>query len=369
MEMGLKMADARDEIHIENVTEELDKLGSEGKKKGQIKGCLFNLIVYSQDPYRSIFLKEIVQIVTETFPCRIIFIECDNQTKKNFLDVTVEEQIVKKDSLVISCDRININCSAKFLNRVPYIVLPHFVPDLPIILVWGQDPSEENEILPYLETFASRLIFDSDSSCNISAFCRKMLSDTTLNKIAVTDMNWASLKSWREILFQIFDSQEKIEQLRHCNQIEILFNNKIDKIYQHTERRPLYLQAWLAAQLGWQYSTASRDENGIKIIYDNHQGQTVVSIKGVDMPDLTPGAIVGVKINAQNDIIFDLRRMSAQHFIKAYITTKEACALPITLPLRHSKRGLNFMNEIFFAHCSEHYWSMLKALEPLQVTC
>ena len=174
------------------------------KKKGQIKGCLFNLIVYSQDPYRSIFLKEIVQIVTETFPCRIIFIECDNQTKKNFLDVTVEEQIVKKDSLVISCDRININCSAKFLNRVPYIVLPHFVPDLPIILVWGQDPSEENEILPYLETFASRLIFDSDSSCNISAFCRKMLSDTTLNKIAVTDMNWASLKSWREILFRNF---------------------------------------------------------------------------------------------------------------------------------------------------------------------
>ena len=139
------MTNAEDEVQIADVYGELAKLGAEGKKKGQIKGCLFNLIIYSQDPHRSVFLKDIVQTVKETFPCRIIFIECDCKAKQNFLKVSVEEELIQKDGSIISCDRININCTPKYLNRVPYIVLPHFVPDLPSYLLWGQDPSQENE--------------------------------------------------------------------------------------------------------------------------------------------------------------------------------------------------------------------------------
>lgn len=358
-----------EKIQIVDVNAELAKLGAEGKKKGQIKGCLFSLIIYSQDPQRSAYLKEIVQTVTETFPCRIIFIEYNSQTTQHFLNVTVEEEVVKKDGATISCDRINIQCTAKYLSRIPYIVLPHFVPDLPIYLLWGQDPSQENEILPHLQTFATRLIFDPDSSSNICAFCRKMLTDQTLRKISVTDMHWASLTSWREIFFQVFDSQEKIELLQNCKKVTIRFNNKTHESYQHTERRALYLQGWLAAQLQWQYVQASVQNNSMSIDYKNKQNHTQVILEGENLEDLTPGAIVKVEIQANNDTTFDLSRTTSQPFIKTQISMKDSCELPTTLPLRHSKKGLLFMNEIFFLPCSAHYWNMLKAIEPIQVPC
>lgn len=357
------------EIEIANVEQELAKLGAEGKKKGQMKGCLFNLILYSQDLERLSYLKEIVQTVTETFPCRIIFIECHPESRENFLKVNVEEEIVKKNGSSISCDRINIQCTPKYLNRVSTLVVPYFVPDLPIYLLWGQDPSQENAILPFLQTFATRLIFDSDSSSDIRSFCRKMLTDDLFKKIPITDMNWASLASWRSILLQIFDSQEQVEQLRNCKQMVIRYNCKMSPSLCHTERRAIYLQAWIAAQLGWIYDHVSLDQSTVKIIYKNPSGLVEISIVGESLDFLLSGAIFGVEIYMLNETVFNLRRMSAQPFIIAYISLKDRCELPFALPLRHHKKGLNFMNEIFFVPCSSHYWNMLKTLECLQISC
>ena len=367
--METDLINAKDEIQIANVDQELAKLGAEGKKKGFIKGCLFNLIIYSQEQRRSEFLNDIVKTVTETFPCHIIFIECDQQSPHHFLKVDVEEEIIKRDSSSIAFDRININCTSKYLHRVPSVVLPHFVPDLPIYLLWGQDPSQENEILPYLQKFASRLIFDSDSSQDMRDFCQKMLSDPTLSTIPVTDMNWASLTSWREILYQIFDSSEKIEQLRNCKQITIRYNNKASEICHHIERRAVYLQGWLAAQLEWHYKSSQGQNDTMYIAYNNDKSQTEVRIIGENKEDLTPGAIFDITVQTDNDTVYDLSRLSAQPFIRVHISMKDTCELPFTLPLRHSKKGLVFMNEIFFAPCSSHYWNMLKAIENLQVPC
>lgn len=369
MEINIKMSADTDEIQIANVHEELAKLSSEGKKRNLIKGCLFNLIIYSQNPKRSIFLKEIVQTVTETFPCRIIFIENDLESKKQFLKVSVDEEIIKKQKLTVSCDKINISCTSNYLKRVPFIILPHFVPDLPIFLLWGQDPSQENEILPYLQTFATRLIFDSDNACDLREFCHKMLSDPKLKKISVTDMNWASLTSWREILYHIFDSSEKIEQLKTCKQINIHYNNKKSEIHQYTSRRALYLQGWLAAQLDWQYQQSSFENHTIVNVYKHKQGLVKVIISGEEIKDLIPGAIVKTEILTNDNILYDLSRPDMQSFIKVHISKKETCDLPVILPLRHSKKGLLFMNEIFFASCSPHYWKMLKAIEDIRVPC
>lgn len=365
------MSTENDEIEVVNIQEQLTQLHVEGKIKGQIKGCLFNLIIYSQNQQRSLFLDSLVKTITETFPCRIIFIECDLQASHHFLKVSVSEEVIKKEGMNISCDKIKIQSTKEYLDRVPFLILPHFVPDLPIYLLWGQDPdpSQENEILPFLQTFATRLIFDSDTSCDLSEFCRKMLTDVYLKNIPIADMNWASLTSWREILYHIFDSKEKIEQLESCKQITIHYNSSTSEIHQYTSRRAIYLQGWLAAQLSWQYLKTTVDNHTMISTYQHRQGTVQVILEGKKIENLTSGAIVKVEIIAKDETLYDLSCTETQPFIKVHISKKDLCELPIIFPLRHSKKGLVFMNEIFFSPSSAHYWNMLKTLEHFQVSC
>lgn len=358
-----------DDIQIPNIELEIAKLSEKSLKKGEINACLFNLIIYSQDTDRAALLKEVIQTITETYPCRIMVIECDRNSKIDQLKVNVEHEIVKKNESSISCDRINIVCSSKYLNRVPYLLLPHLVPDLPIYLLWGQDPSQENEILPRLQSFATRLIFDSDTSSHLCDFCRKMLSDMRPAKIQVTDLNWASLTSWREILFQIFDTEEKIRQLKSSRLIKIRYNNRVSEAYRHSERRSIYLQGWLAAQLGWKSIKSSNNNGVISITYNNGEGETEIVIQGESMPQLTPGAIVAVEISTRKDCEYSLIRKGLQPFITAHISYKDSCEMPVVLSLRHSKKTPEFIKEMLIAPCSKHYWNMLEAIEPLQVLC
>lgn len=355
------------EVQIPNIELEIAKLSAEGQKKGEIHACLFNLIIYSQNIHRAAFLKEVIQAITETFPCRIMVIECDQETKIQQLKVNVEHEVVKKDGSAITCDRINIKCSANFLNRVPYILLPHLVPDLPVYLLWGQDPSQENEILPYLQTFASRLIFDSDSSNDLCAFCRKMLSDRHLAKLHVTDLNWSSLTSWRKILYQVFDSEEKIQQLRTSREILIRYNSRASDVYQHTERRSIYLQGWLASQLNWKFISSSRERNRIILTYHNGVGETKIILEGKSTDELIPGSIVGIEISTIDDYQYFLTRKGLQPFVVAHISSKTSCALPVTFPLQHSQKAPSFIKEMLFVPCTGHYWNMLRAIEPLKI--
>jgi glucose-6-phosphate dehydrogenase assembly protein OpcA len=368
-ENGDQFKMATDEIVIPNIEAELSKLWMEGKKKGEIKACLFNLILYSQNSDRSVYLKEVAGIVKETFPCRLIFIECDDKSEKNYLTVSVAEDIYRKDSSIITCDRIEIKCSKSYINRVPYLVLPHLIPDLPVYLLWGQDPSLDTELLPHLQKFATRLIFDSDSSGDIRNFCNKMLSDKELAHLPVTDMNWASLASWREILFQVFDTKEKIEHLRNCKEIKIRYNSAQSPQFQHTERRAVYLQGWIASQLKWKYKSALMEKGELRIKYDNGSGETIVDISGNPTNKLTPGSIMGFEVFGQDQLLYFLRREGFSPFVVTHISKKDECELPFILPLRHFNKGSAFMQEMFFAPCSGHYWSMLKAIQPLQVPC
>lgn len=323
------------------------------------KACLFNLIVYSHEIRRTKYLKEVLKMIVSQFPCRIIFIQCNTNSKENYLHIKASTEKATEDCS-IACDQIIIEASGQEIHKVNFLLLPLFVPDLPVYLLWGQDPTIENSILPHLQRFAARLIIDSESTDDLQAFSRNILNRLTSSTLQIVDMNWARTGGWREVMGQIFDSKERFEQLTLAKMIEIFYNDRPSEMFLHAEIQAIYLQAWLASRLNWTYHKTEK-QNGSQVVYYKSEG-TARQIKLTPRTDHKFEAEEILEMYFQGpDYECHLKRMSLDQ-VQVHAANQSQCVLPFTLLMPTLRSGRSFMQEIFYQKVSDHYAPMLNLI-------
>lgn len=350
------------EIRLADIEKELHNLWETQKDKKLIKASLFNLIIYADVKEKSDFLDDMVKTILEKYPCRIIFISGNTDPSKNALQTSVANIIVGKGENAVACDRINIDVSPQQLHRVPFIILPLLIPDLPIYLLWGKDPTGEMDILPHLRPYASRLIFDSDSTHNLQDFSREMLKEIDAGTLEIRDINWAAAGSWREILTHLFNTAEKIKRLRNCKNLRLEFNGACAKHISHPEIQAIYLQAWLAAQMGWQYDSYKQDKGSSQIVYSQGDHQVLVELIPMPLASKISGSIQSIEINTSSENIVIIAKQGDQSKATVHISTEDRCEMPNELPLPDMRKGLFLIQELFYRQTSTHYRNMLSLI-------
>jgi glucose-6-phosphate dehydrogenase assembly protein OpcA len=348
------------DIKVADIEKELDKLW---KTSGQnrVRASLFNLVVYSQDASRTPFLQEIIKATIEKFPCRILFIQCDPNPSADHFRVKASDELTKIGDASLACDYIIIEASMQQLHRVPYIIIPHLLPDLPLYLLWGQDPTAENKIFPQLQPFASRLIFDSDCVEDLPQLSRNILELTkTHPHLEIIDINWVRGHDWREALRLVFNSEKAMEQLSKNRGIQIRYNSKGTQSYKHPELQSQYLVKWLAAQLGWKESSTKQSNGQLTLTYKKDQEQFTAVISPQENSQLAPGTIVEVEIAGNTDYCYLISPVPNMAKVYVHISSSETCELPYTLPMPSFKKGFPCIAELLFDRTSNHYKNMLQ---------
>lgn len=339
---------------IQSEIQQLSKVNNHNDSRA----CLFNLIVYTQDAHRIQYFKEIVKMIMSQFPCRIIFIQGDPSSKENHIHMQIFTGKATQEN-EFNCDQIFIEAKGEEIKRVYYLLLPLFVPDLPIYLIWGQNPTVEHTILPQLEHFGTRLIFDSEAFEDLQKFSHVMLEKIKENSVQIIDMNWARIGGWREILAQVFDSEERVDQLQNASIIHIFYNDKPRETLPHPETQAIYLQAWLASCLGWKFEQCKKDGKSIVIQYANQKIQHTIYLSPQVNQDLESEEILSLKIEGTKQYNCLLERNSFDQ-IKVSACNQFQCELPFTLRMPNIRSGRKFMQEVFFQKMSEHYPATLK---------
>jgi glucose-6-phosphate dehydrogenase assembly protein OpcA len=322
------------------------------------RACLFNLIIYTNESRRASYFLDIVRLITAKFPCRIIFIWSDDSAKEPYIRVR-QALDSNEGGLHSNSDQFLIEASKERLDRVPIIILPYLVPDLPIYLFWGQDPTTENTILPHLQKYATRLIFDSESCDNLKLFSQNMITRSESSPIEITDMNWARIGSWRDVLAQAFDTQERIEQLSSSKQITITYNDRPSDISLHPTTQALYLQAWLASQLKWEFDKWEKEGRSIRVYYRSGKNLIKVILQGETRLDIQAQEIL--KFEAEDPANFSLSlTLKSDNQVIVHCNTIDRCELPFTVFLPSLWSGKNFIQEIFYKKTSNQYFRMLR---------
>lgn len=354
-----------DDVQIADIAKELAKLHKAQAEKKEIRASLFTLIIYVHEEQRSRYLQDIVQNIIEKYPCRIIFIKADRNPSSNHLRVKVSSAQSSKGGTLIACDQITIEVAGKYMNRVPFLVIPHLLTDLPIHLLWGQDPTCENEILPTLEKLADRIIFDAECTKNLRQFACVILEMHKSLHIELLDINWALLSGWKDIVTQAFYLPEHLIELINSKEINITFNNEQSDWVHQPEMQSIYLQAWLAARLKWRFKSMSWMGEERLVTYTGPKGDIAIKILPSANPLLPPGGIISFEVSSYDGYHFNLQHDRDRAKVTVNCSSEVMCELPFTLPLADIKRGFAFMNEIFYARPSPHYIEVLELLNNI----
>ncbi|MFN8108596.1 MAG: glucose-6-phosphate dehydrogenase assembly protein OpcA [Thermoleophilia bacterium] len=115
-------------------------------------------------------------------------------------------------------------------------------PDLPVFVWWPGPPDMHDAMLPQIIKRADRLITES-SRCDDPVVAVDQLIETAGAGPALTDLAWAQLTPWRQLVNQVVDV-EHVEKLRQGGVAEIWFTGERPTVEAYL------LAGWLRDTLG-----------------------------------------------------------------------------------------------------------------------
>lgn len=322
----------------------------EGLAKEKMRACLFNLIVFNRISERTDYFRDVVQKLSEKYPCRVLFITHDPESQHPYLKTAVS--VVGNGN--IACDYIDIGFSGPDIERVPFVLLPHIIPDLPISLLWTEDPTKPHPLFDPLIKLAHRVIFDSESADSLLTFSQKVLS--LQSRIHTADLNWARTEGWRELIASLFHSGERINQIKD---VRITYNARETPFFCHLKVQSLYLLAWLSSRLHWSFKKATKN---LQFTFESQSAE----IHSALWEKLGPGTVISVDIATEDQHLYQCSRIPTQyHYVTIQISSPEKCELPYQFVLGRTATGQSLVKEIITQGTSEHYIDMLKEIVKL----
>lgn len=332
-------------IRPSEIQSELQRLWDSFEKTNKNRASLFNLIFFTTKRARAEYVKLIAEKVVEKFPSRILFIIADPDAKTPYLNTRVNVVPINSD---IACDFIQIEVSGSYEERIPFLIYPNLLPDLPIYVIWAEDPCRSSTLLEQLMPLASRLIFDSDSTKNLPAFAKKLLQLQNAGH-TVADLNWGRIESWRDLLTSTFYTPDRLKELRNSSQISLFYNDIPSDFYTHTQTQALYLQTWLSTQMGWK------------------KGSVKFTLYPEKQVNQKPGTILSLDIETKDQHHYSFGRdLQLPHHVLMRFSTLEKCDIPLRYIFAKDESGSSLVKEICQRGTSQHFLNLLESLSNVK---
>jgi len=347
------------EIHAE-----LKRIWESQEGQNKMRASLFNLIFYTEKNTHAEYIQAISQNVIEKFPSRVIFITKDPDESKDHLHTGVSVLGSSDGDSDIACDYIEIDVAGKHSERVPFVVLPHILPDLPIYVIWGEDPSQNTPLLTELKKLATRFIFDSEAITDLSQFAHTLLDFQKPFSTDIADLNWARMESWRNLLTSTFYTEERLAKLRKTKTIQILYNAEESPFCCHPQIQALYLQGWLSAQLGWTLLGLKTENDKLTFSYQREGREVTINLYPETQKNLKPGTILSVDLETEDQHHFSFGRdLAVPHHVSMRFSTLEKCDMPLKYIFTKDESGQSLVKEICHKGTSTHYIHLLKSIQ------
>ena len=306
------------------------------RERGQTlaRASVLNLVVYSEREVHARRAARTVADLALRHPSRAIVLLGDRDRDGIVASVQLHCHVPQSDGAQpVLYEQILARVRGDFDERVASVVIPLLVPDLPVFLWWTGTPPSDAQHLDDLVTLADRFIIDS------ADFAR---ADQTLpevarlarHRVAITDLNWARLTHWRELVAQFFDVPAWRPFLDRITGIRAGFAVDMDGRDIHPSQA-LLLLGWLSSRLGWRPvdALAPSEAGGLLFRMGRADGAPImVRLRPRFERGLDAGDVSGIRIQAAYG------RETAEFVIKGAPDERHATATAIISGVVRSER-------------------------------
>ncbi len=201
-----------------------------------------NLVIYSPETQHE-EIAALLDPLVEEHPARVIAIDAvRNSSPQAWISVKPEHTLGAR--LCIGRELITIAASPQAHRELRSVVMPLLVPDLPVYLWWRGRPGFGVTLFDELARLADRLIIDSARLEDLRSELPWVANEVRAAEGAVSDLAWARLTSWRQLVSQFFDAPDCLPYVKRLRHVVLECEGQI-------QSEAVLLAAWLASRLGW----------------------------------------------------------------------------------------------------------------------
>ncbi|MGI9166855.1 MAG: glucose-6-phosphate dehydrogenase assembly protein OpcA [Pyrinomonadaceae bacterium] len=296
-------------IDVDKIEKELASMWSDASGAGGTTGsgvtraCTLNLIVYTTPADNRAQLDEMLDLIGEQHPGRILILIADREANEPKLEAYVSTRcrLLGATGKQVCAEQVTIETAGPLVETAATAVEPLLVPDVPVFLWWKDIPHYENELFDRMAQLADRIVIDSaafDHPHEDLLHLARMIRNNR-RAVRVSDLNWGRLTSWRTLLASFWDVTDYRPLLDAVDRFEVSYDPP-NAAPNEVAPKALLLSGWLSARLGWKVVGTAVRENGV-INCDLRSGERgiVLSLRRDETGELKDGMVSSVTLSAK----------------------------------------------------------------------
>jgi glucose-6-phosphate dehydrogenase assembly protein OpcA len=242
----------------------------------------------------------IADAIASTNPCRIITL-CPTTGEDQGVRAQVSAYCPinkRATNSLICCEYITLTGTASAFERIGGIISELMIAELPKFVWWKAGIKADYPLFKRLVNNCDRLIIDSSTFNNPEEDLAK-IGELLIQKLPLTDLNWARLAPWQELTAEAFDSPERREAIWEVDKVTIDYEKG-----NHTQA--LMFLGWLASRLKWipkEYNHEGGDYDIRKVKFTTTEGKNIeAELAGIPIADFGEvlGDLISLKLSSTN---------------------------------------------------------------------
>ena len=289
-----------------------DAAPAEGAALGT-RTSVLTLVAYALDAAAAQRAGETIAALPEYHPSRSIVVLAQPSDDEPAIDARLSAHCHIAPGLEgqVCFEEVELTVMGRAARHLHSVVLPLLVSDLPVFSWWSGDLPGDLHLLGDVLDASDRFVVDSARFSDAQSGLPHLAGLAQHTTTAVSDLSWARLTPWRQLIAQSFDSPDLRPYLDGLTALNV--EHAADSAAQ-----ALLLVGWLAARLGWQ--PEGEANRGYRL--RSAHGALLASLRAQPSPDGEPGSLLAVRLVASrgdSEATLSIRRSGPQ---LATVTTK-----------------------------------------------
>lgn len=218
------------------------------------RSCALTLLVYVESEKAGREVLDLIGGVTAENPCRavVMIVEPDAAPAGLSAQISAQCHLPAAGEKEVCCEQVSIWGCGEAVRGLDQIVIPLMIPGLPVYCWWRTGRFSPAEHLDRILRASDCVLVDSarfpDPERDLPSLFEHLRRLS--NEAVFTDLNWARLTPWRELIAQCFDSPETRPYLDQLSEVRVEYEQRSPRVLAH-RAQSLILTGWLASRLDW----------------------------------------------------------------------------------------------------------------------